>query len=195
MWVSDARAVIDYLQALNASPTATFAHRLDFSRLGAVGHSFGGATALQFCHEDDRCRAAIDLDGIPFGSVVTDGLTKPAMFLLSDHSREMSDPESHKVLAMIDSIYTRLPEPRVYAAMRHANHFSFGDQILLNSQTAIRLLRLAGFGALDGVRGLAVSNDYVHTFFDVTLKGTAVSTLKQLSTRYPEVIRDRDGAL
>jgi pimeloyl-ACP methyl ester carboxylesterase len=48
--------------------------------LGTVGHSFGGATALQFCHEDARCRAAIDLDGIPFGSVVTDGLAKPAMF-------------------------------------------------------------------------------------------------------------------
>ena len=156
-----------------------------------MGHSFGGATALQFCHEDARCRAAIDLDGIPFGSVVTDGLAKPAMFLLSDHSREMSDQESLKVVAMIESIYTRLPEPRVYATIRHANHFSFGDQILLNSQVAIRLLRLAGFGSLDGVRGLTISNDYVHTFLDVTLKDTTLSTLKQLSTRYPEVIRDR----
>ena len=70
-------------------------------RLGAVGHSFGGAQALQFCHDDARCRAAIDLDGIPFGSVVADGLFKPAMFLLSDHDREMSNPDSHKVVAMI----------------------------------------------------------------------------------------------
>jgi len=191
MWVSDAKAVIDHLQQLNTTPAAPLAHRLDFARLGTVGHSFGGATALQFCHEDARCRAAIDLDGIPFGSVVTDGLAKPAMFLLSDHSREMSDPESHKVVAMIESIYARLPEPRVYATIRHANHFSFGDQILLNSQTAIWLLRLAGFGSLDGVRGLTISNDYVHTFFDVTLKDTAISTLKQLSTRYPEVIPER----
>jgi dienelactone hydrolase len=191
MWVSDAKAVMDHLQQLNTTSTAPFAHRLDFARIGAVGHSFGGATALQFCREDARCRAAIDLDGIPFGSVVTDGLAKPAMFLLSDHSREMSDPESVKVVAMIESIYTRLPEPRVYATIRHANHFSFGDQILLNSQIAIRLLRLAGFGSLDGVRGLTISNDYVHTFFDVTLNDTALSRLKQLSTRYPEVIRDR----
>src|SRR5438445_2367707 len=86
-----------------------FAGRFDLARLGAVGHSFGGARALHFCHDDTRCRAAIDLDGIPFGSVVADGLSKPAMFLLSDHSREMSDPESHKVLAMIQAIYDRLP--------------------------------------------------------------------------------------
>src|SRR5690348_2355935 len=133
MWVSDARAVIDNLQRVNAASTGVLAGRLDFARVGAVGHSFGGATALQFCHEDARCRAAIDLDGIPFGSVVTDGLTKPAMFLLSDHTREMSDPESHRVLAMIQSIYDRLSKPRVYATIRSASHFTFSDQMLLNS--------------------------------------------------------------
>ena len=104
MWLTDMKAVVDQLQQLNEGPSGMFAGRLDLSRLGTVGHSFGGAQALQFCHDDVRCRAAIDLDGIPFGRVVTDGLTKPAMFLLSDH-REMKDPESPKVLAIIQRIY------------------------------------------------------------------------------------------
>jgi hypothetical protein len=56
------------------------------------------------------------------------------------------------------------------------------------------LTRLAGFGSLDGVRGLTISNDYVRTFFDVTLKNTPLSTLKELSTRYSEVIGDHDGS-
>jgi pimeloyl-ACP methyl ester carboxylesterase len=158
------------------------------------GHSFGGATALQFCHEDSRCRAAIDLDGIPFGTVVTDGLTKPAMFLLSNHSREMSDPESHTVLGMIDSIYKRLPKPRVHATIRTANHFSFSDQILLNSHASVALLRLTGLGALDANRGLAISDDYVHTFFDITLNGAPISTLKRLFEQYPEVVGDCEGS-
>src|SRR3954468_6997743 len=122
---------------LNEDPRSPFTRRMDLGRLGAVGHSFGGAQALQFCHDDSRCRAAVDLDGIPFGSVVTDGLSKPAMLLLSDHSREMSDPESRHVLAMMESIYDRLEKPRIYATVRTANHFSFGDQVLLNSQTAV----------------------------------------------------------
>jgi dienelactone hydrolase len=188
LWLSDATAVIDQLHRMNDASNGTFAGRLDFARLGAVGHSFGGAQALQFCHDDTRCRAAIDLDGIPFGSVVADGLSKPAMFLLSDHSREMSDPESHKVLAMIQAIYERLPKPRIYKTIRTANHFSFGDQILLNSRTAVALLRFTGFGRLDARRGLGISNDYVRTFFDVTLNGASPSTLEHLSERYSEVI-------
>jgi pimeloyl-ACP methyl ester carboxylesterase len=194
MWVSDAKAVVDHLQQLNDGVGGSFAGRLDFARVGAVGHSFGGATALQFCHEDSRCRAAIDLDGIPFGSVVTDGLAKPAMFLLSDHSREMSSPESQKVTGMIESIYKRLPTPRIHATIRTANHFSFGDQILLNSQAAVGLLRLTGLGSLDADRGLVISNDYVRTFFDVTMNGRAASTLKRLSERYPEVTVAEDPA-
>lgn len=188
MWVADARAVIDRLQQLNDDSGGTFAGRLDVTRLGAVGHSFGGATALQFCHEDARCRVAIDLDGIPFGSVVADGLAKPAMFLLSDHSRELSDPESHTVLERIESIHARLPTPRVYATIRTASHFSFGDQILLNSPIALRLLRLAGFGSLDPMHGLRISADYVRTFFDVTLQVPARPALKRLFDSYPEVV-------
>ena len=60
---------------------------MDLQRLGIFGHSFGGATALEFCHKDSRCKAVLDMDGIPFGSVVPEGLSKPGMFLLSDHSR------------------------------------------------------------------------------------------------------------
>ena len=156
---------MDQLQRLNADSSETFAARMDLQRLGMFGHSFGGATALEFCHQDSRCKAALDMDGIPFGSVVPEGLSEPGMFLLSDHSREMTDPESRPVLAEIQSIYKRLPNGRLYVVIRTANHFSFSDQILSNSQAAMGLLRLVGFGGLDGRRGLAISTDYVHTFF------------------------------
>jgi predicted dienelactone hydrolase len=161
---------------------------MDFGRLGMFGHSFGGATALEFCHRDSRCKAALDMDGIPFGRVVPEGLGKPGMFLLSDHSGEMADPASSAVLAEIQSIYDRLPEGRLYVVIRRANHFSFSDQILLNSQAAMKLLRLGGFGGLDGRRGLAISADYVHAFFDVYLNGAPAAVLKSLTGKYREVL-------
>jgi len=186
MWTSDARFVVDQLQRLNNDPAGKFAGRMDLQRLGMFGHSFGGAAALEFCHEDPRCKAALDLDGIPFGRVVTEGLSTPAMFLLSDHSAEMSDPASHQVLAQIQSIYDRLPTGgRLYLVIRGANHFSFSDQILLNSQAAMRLF--PGFGGMDGRRGLAISADYVHAFFDVYLNGAPTASLKNLSEKYPEI--------
>lgn len=59
---------------------------------------------LQFCREESLCRAAIDIDCIPFGIVIRGGLSKPGMILLSDHSREMSDPEAKQVFADFRSI-------------------------------------------------------------------------------------------
>ena len=88
---------------------------------------------------------------------------------------------------MIDGIYARLPEPRVHATIRTANHFTFADQSLLNAPAALSLLRLVGFGTLGARRGLAISADFVHTFFDVTLNGAPVSALKQVCGRYGEV--------
>jgi len=187
MWTSDAAFVVDQLQRLNDEPSWRFAGRMDMQRLGMFGHSFGGATALEFCRQDGRCKAALDMDGIPFGRVVPEGLSKPAMFLLSDHSREMADPESRQIRAEIQSIYDRLPDGRLYVVIRRASHFTFSDQILLNSQAAVGLMRLAGIGGLDGRRGLAITADYVHRFFDVYLNRAPASSLTSLAGKYPEV--------
>jgi pimeloyl-ACP methyl ester carboxylesterase len=188
MWASDTRFVVSQLERLNvADPSGRFTERMDLQRLGMFGHSFGGATALQFCHDDPRCRAGIDLDGAPRGSVVRDGLTQPFMFLLSDHARELSDPASQRILGSIQSIYARLPNGRLMVTLRGANHFSFSDQILLKSHYVVGLMRALGIGRLDGRRGLAITADYVHTFFDVYLKGEPLGRLTDLSRRYPEV--------
>jgi predicted dienelactone hydrolase len=187
MWTSDTKFVVSQLERLNAAdPSGKFAGRLDLQRLGMFGHSFGGATALQFCHDDPRCKAGIDIDGAPYGRVVRDGLTQPFMFILSDHSRE-PDAETGPVEANIHSIYDRLPDGRLLVTIRGANHFSFSDQMLQKSNYLIGLLRLFGFGRLDARRGLAITAAYVHTFFDVYLKGAPSTQLTGLSTQYPEV--------
>jgi len=61
MWTCDTKFVVSQLQRLNAAdPSGKFMSRLDIQRLGMIGHSFGGATALQFCRVDSRCEAGID---------------------------------------------------------------------------------------------------------------------------------------
>ena len=188
MWTSDTAFVVTQLGHLNAAdPSGKFTGRLDMQRLGMFGHSFGGATALQFCHDDPRCKAGIDMDGAPFGSVVQEGLKQHFMFIFSDHSRELSDPASRQILADIQSIYGRLPSGRLLITIRRANHFSFSDQMLLKSHYVIGLLRLFGFGGLDGRRGLAITAEYVHTFFDVYLKDAPAELLNKPSQLYPEV--------
>ena len=187
MWVSDTKFVVDQLERLNAAdPSGKVTGRLDMQRLGMFGHSFGGAQALQFCHDDPRCKAGIDIDGASYGSVVQDGLKQPFLFILSDHTREASDPASGQILGNFRSIYGRLPNGRLFITIRGANHFSFSDQILLKSQYVIGLLRGLGFGNLAPRRGLAITTEYVHTFFDVYLKDAPASLLNKPSQRYPE---------
>ena len=55
-WSTDMGFALDQLERLNASdPTGRFLGRLDMQRVGVFGHSLGGATALQFCHDVARC--------------------------------------------------------------------------------------------------------------------------------------------
>jgi dienelactone hydrolase len=188
MWVEDAKFVASRLEQLNAGePESGFQGRLDMQRLGMMGHSFGGAQALEFCHEDARCKAGIDIDGAPYGSVVQEGLKQPFLFLLSDHSGEMRRPESQKISKEMQWIYGRLPNGRMMVTIRGANHFSFSDEMLVKNQVAIGLMQGLGISKLEGRRGLAITSEYVHTFFDVYLKGEAAGMLDEIAKKYPEV--------
>lgn len=187
-WTTDIGFVLDRLEQLNNSdPSGKFKGRLDMTRVGVFGHSFGGSQTAQFCAQDSRCKAGIDIDGLPLGSVVQTGLQQPFMFLLSDHSRE-SDPESNRVKAEIQSIYERLPrDGRMRVEIRGANHYLFSDDgALLKSRLLRTALRLFGKLDIDGRRQLAITVYCVHSFFDAHLKSTARRSDLSFA-RYPEV--------
>jgi len=189
-WTGDVGFVLDRLERLNSfDVSGKFTGRLDMARVGVFGHSFGGATAAQFCHDDSRCKAAIDLDGQPFGSVVHAGLRQPFMFVLSDHRTQTPDPETRQILANIQSIFDRLPaDSRQRIVIRGANHFLFSDDgAVMKSQILLRILRLFGVVGIDGRRQLAVTAYAVHSFFDRHLKGTGTTPLNLSSPLYPEI--------
>jgi pimeloyl-ACP methyl ester carboxylesterase len=187
-WASDVGFVLDRLQRLNGStPAGRFAGRLDLSRVGVFGHSLGGATAAQFCHDDARCKAGIDIDGAPYGSVIRDGIKQPFMFLMSDHG-EASDPDSRRIEANIQSIYDKLPPTsRQHIMIRGANHYDFSDGAVVKSQIVLRTLHWLGIIGVDGRRQLAITAYCVHSFFDMYLKPAGAAQFKIPSSRYPEI--------
>jgi len=183
-WTADTGFALDKLEQLNASdPSGRFLGRLDMQRVGMFGHSLGGATALQFCHDDSRCKAGIDVDGLPLGGVIAGGVTQPFMFLLSDHSGE-SGAEKLQVMGDMRSIYDRLPaDRRLMITIRGANHYGFSDDT--KNQVAMGLMRTLG-RKMGGHRQIAITEHYISTFFDVYLKGAPASELTSIE-RYPEV--------
>ncbi|SPE43346.1 conserved exported hypothetical protein [Candidatus Sulfopaludibacter sp. SbA3] len=189
-WTADTAFVLDRLDRLNASdPSSRFQSRLDLARVGMFGHSFGGATAAQFCSQDSRCQAGIDVDGSLHGSVLQAGIHKPFMILLSGYGDFSSDAEVRQIQAGIQSVYDRLPpDARVRLTIRGANHFTFNDDgALLKSRLMRGVLRVFGKLSIDGRRQLAVTAYCVRTFFDAYLKGGAASRLGISSPLYPEI--------
>jgi len=172
-WTTDIGLVLDELNKRNASE---FGGRLDLTRIGVFGHSFGGAQAAEFCHRDPRCKAAVDIDGIPFGSVTREGIDRPIMFLLSDHAREQ-DPESARIIGTIRSIYESAPpRARAIVVIRGSHHFTFTDDgAILKSHLLRGILRLFGRLHIDGRRQLEITAYCLRTFFDGNIKGAKIS--------------------
>jgi dienelactone hydrolase len=91
-WALDVSDFLDKLLNSNGAyklPSSLWSH-IDGTRIAVVGHSLGGAAALQVCELDSRIRVCVDMDGSPFGDVAETGLHKGALVLLShvDHSDE-----------------------------------------------------------------------------------------------------------
>ena len=186
-WTNDMSFVLDRLAQLNAGdPSGKFTNRLDMTRVGVFGHSFGGAQAAQFCHDDPRCKAGIDIDGAPFGGVIQTGIDRPFMFILGDHRGES---QRSSVLANIQAIYDRLAvNARARVEIRGANHFMFSDDGAVMKSAVVRgVLRLFGKLRIDARRQLEVTAYCIHTFFDAELEGRTGSKLNLSSPRYPEI--------
>lgn len=184
-WVGDDQFLLDHLTELNAASVGKFRGRLNLRSVGVIGHSFGGATAAEFCFRDARCKAGIDIDGIPFGKVVHQKLNRPFMFLMSDHSKER-DAESDKIRREIRNIYERSSRGRQLVTLRGSGHFSFSDQPLIFNHALARMSGTAG--TLEATRGLAAAAACIRTFLDVHLKGTSPSALQKLRAEFPELV-------
>jgi hypothetical protein len=87
---TDLAFVADRLADLDADDM--LAGRLDLSRLAAVGHSFGGVAALQWCRDDARCTRAVNLDGALWTEVGQLGVPRPVLQVLAPHPEFDLDP-------------------------------------------------------------------------------------------------------
>jgi dienelactone hydrolase len=194
VWAEDMRFMLDRLQEINsAGSTQMFAGRLNLQAVGAFGHSFGGSASLQFCKDEERCGAAINLDGGLWGDVALGGLKKPALFMMSDRPVwrvpvASLDPNSRAIVEAIGRIRSGLPNKPNQMILKGSSHFNFADASLLTEQHFARWV--GSIGPIDQRRALEVTRRYIRAFFDTYLKDKPDKLLQGASSDYPEVLID-----
>ncbi|HEV7172596.1 hypothetical protein [Pedococcus sp.] len=156
VWVGDARFAADTAASLTES--STLAANVDRSRLAYLGHSFGGTTALQACHDDSSCKAAINLDGALFGSAATGGLKVPTLLLGHDGSCITGDCHPASPADRADVVAARgygsaSTGPVRRATLPGTGHLNFSDDGIYYWAGPLRAL--LGLGSADGSRVLA----------------------------------------
>lgn len=199
--VTDLRFVVDMLHVVRAGRNpdagATQLPRglnraLDTSRVGAFGHSLGGATAAQLMHDDRRITAGIDLDGAliapdgPLSSVATDGLDQP--FLIMDS--ELADHTNPGLAEFWDN----LRDWRLNLQLTGSAHYSYTDlQVQLPQLAAAASIPLTDpmftglIGTIDADHSVHAQSAYIAAFFDRMFKHRNGRLLREPSPHFPQM--------
>jgi predicted dienelactone hydrolase len=155
VWVADQRFVYDMLETW-AVNDPLLAGKLDVTRIGSFGHSFGGAVSLEVCRVDSRCRAAVDMDGGLYGQTLTQPSVRPLLLMTSAESMQLSYAVKRwrQMIANADA-------PAYWLELPGSTHLSFTITQLLSP-----LLVPKGF---DPRAGLHTVDKYLRAFFDTHL--------------------------
>ncbi|MFF5296359.1 alpha/beta hydrolase [Paractinoplanes globisporus] len=113
VWAADARFAAQQAGVL-------LGVHVNRNKVAYVGHSFGGAAALEACSGDSACVGAADLDGTPYGAVVQGGLRKPLLLLSSGKDGADQERSAQTLFAASG--------PAAWAySITGARHFDFTD--------------------------------------------------------------------
>jgi len=150
-WTLDAKYALDHLPKTGAS--GRIASKLDLSRLGVAGHSMGGVAGAQFCVEDRRCKAALNLDGIPqYGTMIDTKM--PAPFLMVYSGRAGRAGAS-------DIIYKRSASKYYRVDVKDTMHLDFTDMNYWGGP----LRQRGAYGKIDPARAAEITRTIVREYF------------------------------
>ena len=167
---------ISKLEEIN---TDEFEGRLDLEKIGAFGHSIGGAASIYASLLDKRIKAVLNIDGTPPTAALESGITVPFMFI-----EDLTDYENHEGYKKMHQRRAEFCEINSSESFRiligGTNHNSFLD---INYHTASNESEKEK--ALDV---LNQTTDYMLQFFNHYLKQDEIS-LGETKTDSLEIIK------
>ena len=175
-----------YISEKDGGAIQTVLGMTDVSRIGLMGHSMGGATAVQLGRERSDINAVIDLDGTMLGEYI--GVENGEMLVRDDpYTVPVLDLNNWESYNNNEEYIARgFPYPNVevvgHAAegfsvgIRDSRHMDFTDLPLLSPF----LGKMLGSGERSTEETMTIVNSLVLSFFNCYLKGEGVFTAQEL---------------
>jgi hypothetical protein len=177
IWSHDLIFILNQLGKVNADARSPLKGRFDFNRVGAIGHSMGGAAVLQFAHDETRVQAVFDIDGSPIWNAANRPLGKPILVLSA-----ASTPVSY------DAVLSGAKPGRHLRLSGSVHTFSNDFKLIPFLSASAGKPMPASTGSIDPMRALTITARYAEAFFDQYLKGKTAALLNGPSRDYPEVV-------
>jgi predicted dienelactone hydrolase len=190
----DFRFIAGQVDKLNQDSTLKINGRLDITKIGAFGHSIGGAAAIAAAADNPKIAAAVNLDGDFAGETLNANPAQPIMYLTTEPpnlngapieqwDEDRSEMRRKNVWEKIKSRSQSAIRIRA-ATMFHSN---FQDAALLPADSMPEKLRQNRFGKIEGARGVKVSTELALVFFNAHLKAGSAKVFLKIAERYPEI--------
>lgn len=203
--VADARFVLNEMERWNrAGSNELLARRMDLTRVGVFGHSFGGALAASLCVADSRVAAGINMDGWMFGEAERNGVPKPFFVMNSGDGRGPDSAQIEKLSgdARIEGNKDLLDWQAMQRSFRKfggyhltilgSEHGNYSDLVLFR-----RELRFGGPPRIDPYYAFEIVNAYTLAFFDRYIRNRPAPLLDQPGSKevqYEEFPRPGENA-
>ncbi|HEU4698030.1 MAG TPA: alpha/beta fold hydrolase [Gemmatimonadales bacterium] len=191
-WALDATFVLDRVAAAGRDG-------LDPRRAAMVGHSLGGAAALEACALDRRFAGCVDLDGAPFGRVVEAGTRGPVLLLNSNpdytdaelarkgRTREQWDAMGTSILRALTDVAAKSSGPVYRGTIRGTSHVGFSDAPFAMPEANTHF----GGRLLAPERTHEIVSGTVLAFLDACVAGNGRWQPGELGRRFPELTLTR----
>ncbi|XXH05328.1 hypothetical protein Hte_011753 [Hypoxylon texense] len=158
---------------------------LNVSRCVALGHSFGGATAVQLLVNSSAVVAATDLDGFLYGPVIQQGTEKPVLILGFPEHFATDDPTAAPG-------WPALQGWKRDFTVAGTVHESYTDYAVFKDIWAGQGIEA---GSVPGARMVQVQRTYTDAFFRKFLLDIGDDEfLSSNSSEFPEVLLRRSGS-
>ena len=182
-WASDMGFALDFLDSQNNDAASPFHALLDLSNVGVYGHSTGGGAGIEFCGTDTRCKAVLGMD--PFMrpvsyEVIDNGLAQPSFFMFSQRWADDVDSRNNE---LFNQFIPNVEQTLGVITINGTAHYDFTDIPLLSPLTP----QLGLKGPINGKQVITIVNDYLLSFFNLTLKGESTNLFNGQNAKYSEV--------